>query len=255
MTNAFVRKLERFGPLDPEDRETLELLCAGAVHHRADEELLRASQPGTIPLVLSGFAYRSKLLSDGRRQIHGLLVPGDLCSHIFGTLCPGLDAVVRTLAPSTVASIPASTLQSLIQEQPRIARALCVNTVVDDAILREGVVSLGRRTAYERMAHLFCEIFLRLQAVGLIEGQSCDLPLTQTDLGDLLGLSTVHVNRVLQQLRRDELIVLKGAHLTVRDVGVLGRAADLDPTYLLLGDASTSRWATPLRVGAAERGS
>ena len=251
MTNAFVRKLERFGPLDAEEREVLEMLCAGAVHHRADEELSGEGPPGTISLVLSGFAYRSKLLSDGRRQIHGLFVPGDLCSHIYGSLCPGLDHVVRTLAPSLVASIPASTFQSLAQEQPRIARALWVNTVTDDAILREWVVSLGRRTAYERMAHLFCEIFLRLQAVGLVEGQSCDLPLTQTDLGDLLGLSTVHVNRVLQQLRRDELIVLKGSHLTVRDILVLGRAADLDPNYLHLGDAMTSRWPAPLRVGAA----
>ena len=251
MTNAFVRKLERFGPLDAQDRDALELLCAGAVHHRADEDITRGSEPGTIALLLTGFAYRSKLLSDGRRQINGLFVPGDLCGHISACLSPGLDHVVRSLSPSLVASISASTLDSLMEEKPRIARALWINTVTDDAILREWVVSLGRRTAYERMAHLFCEIFLRLRAVGLVDGLSCDLPLTQMDLGDLLGLSTVHVNRVLQQLRRDDLIVLKGAHLTVRDMAVLGRAADLDPGYLRLDEPSAHRRPSPAQAGAA----
>lgn len=251
MSNAFVRKLERFGPLDRRERDALESLCAGAVHYRADEDIARSGQPGTIPLVLSGFAYRFKLLSDGRRQIHGLFVPGDLCGHIHGFLFPGIDQAVRALSPAVVAAVPASALHGLMEEQPRIARALRANAVTDDAILREWVVSLGRRTAYERIAHLFCEVFLRLRAVGLVEGLSCDLPLTQTDLGDLMGLSTVHVNRVLQHLRRDALITLKGPHLTVRDVTVLGRAADLDPTYLRLDAGVVNARLAPTQTGIA----
>lgn len=250
MTNAFVRKLERFAPLDRDDRDALDQLCAGAVHHRADEEIGRGGQPGTIPLVLSGFAYRFKLLSDGRRQMHGLFVPGDLCRHLYGHLSPS-DHMVRTLSPCVVAVVSPVVLQGVMEERPRIARALWASTVTDDAILREWVVSLGRRTAYERMAHLFCEVFLRLRAVGLVDGPSCELPLTQMDLGDLMGLSTVHVNRVLQQLRRDELIALKGSHLTVRDIAVLGRAADLDPAYLCLDGAAASLRPLPTRVDAA----
>ncbi len=250
MIDAFARKLERFGPLDRHDRDALDRLCAGAVHHRADEEIGRGGRPGTIPLVLSGFAYGFRLLSDGRRQIHGLFVPGDLCRHLYGHLSPS-DHVVRALSPSLVAVVSPSVLQGVMEERPRVARALRANTVTDDAILREWVVSLGRRTAYERMAHLFCEMFLRLSAVGLVDGQSCELPLTQMDLGDLLGLSTVHVNRVLQQLRRDELIALKGSHLTVRDLAALGRAADLDPAYLCLDGIPASLRPPPTRVAAA----
>ena len=250
MSNAFVRKLERFGPLDRHELGALDSLCAGATHHRSDEEISRCGPSAAIPLVLSGFAYRFKLLSDGRRQIHGLFVPGDLCRHLYGHLSPS-DHVVRTLSPAVVATVPATVLHGLMEEHPRIARALWANTVTDDAILREWVVSLGRRTAYERMAHLFCEVFLRLRAVGLADAQSCELPLTQMDLGDLMGLSTVHVNRVLQQLRRDELIALKGPHLTIRDVAMLGRAADLDPAYLCLDGVPASPRPLPARVDAA----
>ena len=230
--NALLRKLERFETLSRVERDAIEQLCAAATHHRSDEQIGQAGQPGTIPILLSGFAYRFKLLSDGRRQIHGLFVPGDLCRHIYGFLAAQGEHGVRTLTPSLVASIPVTTLLAVMDEHPRVARALWANMVADDALLREWVVSLGRRTAYERMAHLFCEVFLRLRAVGQADGDTCDLPLTQMDLGDLMGLSTVHVNRVLQQLRRDGLIALKGSQLTVRDVAVLSRAADLDPSYL-----------------------
>ena len=250
MTNAFVRKLERFGTLDRDERDALDQLCAGAFACRADEEISRCGQPGTIPLLLSGFAYRFRLLSDGRRQIHGLFLPGDLCRHVYGHLSPS-DQMVRTLSPAVVATVSVAALQGVMEAHPRAARALWASTVTDDAILREWVVSLGRRTAYERMAHLFCEVFLRLRAVGLVDGQCCELPLTQMDLGDLLGLSTVHVNRVLQQLRRDELIALKGPHLTVRDIATLGRAADLDPAYLCLDGAAAVPRPLSMRVDAA----
>lgn len=249
--NALVRKLERFGPLDRDDQAAIAQLCAGAVHHRADEEIGRGGQLGTIPVLLSGFAYRFKLLSDGRRQMHGLFVAGDLCRHVYGFLAPQGDTLVRTLTPSVVAAVPCTTLLAVMEEHPRVARALWANIVADDAILREWVVSLGRRTAYERMAHLFCEIFLRMRAVGFADGQSCELPLTQMDLGDLMGLSTVHVNRVLQQLRRDDLIVLKGAQLTIRDVAALSRAADLDPAYLNVEGGAAAPRTAPARVGAA----
>ena len=249
--NALVQKLQRFGPLDREDRAAIDRLCAAPLHHRADEEIGRGGLPGTIPVLLSGFAFRFTHLSDGRRQIHGLFLAGDLCRHIYESLVPQADHMVRTLTPSAVAMVPSPTLLGLMDRHPRVARALWANMVADDAILREWVVSLGRRTAYERMAHLFCEVFLRMRAVGLTEGGSFEWPLTQMDLGDLLGLSTVHVNRVLQQLRRDELVVLKGAQLTIRDVAALSRAAHLDPAYLHLDGVPDETHAASTRVSAA----
>ena len=244
--NALARKLERFEPLDRDDRDAIDLLCAGAVHHRADEEIGGVGQPGTIPVLLSGFGYGYKVLADGRRQVHGLFVAGDLCRHIYAFLAPQADNALRILTPALVAAVPAATLLALMEERPRIARAMWANLAADDAVLREWIVSLGRRTAYERMAHLFCEMYLRLRAVGLADGHSCELPLTQMDLGDLLGLSTVHVNRVLQQLRRDDLISLNRSQLTIRDVAALSRAASLDPSYLQVGDhLSPPRLAAP----------
>lgn len=231
MTNALLHKLARFERLNAGETAAIEQLCMVATHHRSDEQI---GPPGTIPILLSGFAYRSKLLSDGRRQIHGLYVAGDICQHIYGFLLPQGDHGIRTLTPSVVAAVPVTALLAIMDQYPRIARAIWTNAVAGDKMLREWVVSLGRRTAYERMAHLFCEVFLRLRAVGQVDGDTCDLPLTQMDLGDLMGLSTVHVNRVLQQLRRDGLIALKGSQLTIRDVALLSRAADLDAAYLSL---------------------
>lgn len=251
MTNALLRKLERFETFGRVERDAVAHLCAGAIHHRSDEQIGQAGQPGVIPILLSGFAYRFKLLSDGRRQIHGLFLSGDLCRHIYGFLAVQGDHGIRTLTPSLVASVPVTTLLGVMDEHPRIARAMWANMVGDDALMREWVVSLGRRTAYERMAHLLCEVFLRLRAVGQADGESCELPLTQMDLGDLMGLSTVHVNRVLQQLRRDGLIALKGSQLTIRDVAVLSRAADLDPAYLGLDTLPGAGQGAPPRARVA----
>ncbi len=250
MINALVRKLERFETFDNLERDAIDQLCAAAVLVRGDDLIGVGGVPGTIPVLLSGFAYRFKLLSDGRRQIHGLFVAGDLCRHLYGYLLPQSECAIRTLTPCLVAAVPCTTLLAVMDAYPRIARALWTNMVVDDALVREWVVSLGRRTAYERMAHLFCEVFLRLQAVGQTDGLTCELPLTQMDLGDLMGLSTVHVNRVLQQLRRDGIIALKGSQLSIRDIAVLARAADLDPAYLRL-DGPFGATSIALRTTAA----
>ncbi len=231
MTNALLRRLERFEALDRIDREAVEQLCTGMVHHRSDDQIGPA---GTVPILLVGFAYRFKMLSDGRRQIQSLFVSGDICRHIYGFLLEQGDEGLRTLTPSIVATVPAAALLEVMDQHPRVARAIWANSAADEVMLRERVVSLGRRTAYGRMAHLFCETFLRLRAVGQVSGQTCDLPLTQMDLGDLMGLSTVHVNRVLQQLRRDGLIAFKGSQLTIADLPALCRVADLNPWSLNL---------------------
>ncbi len=230
--SALLRKLERFGPLDRDERAAIERLCDNVVHCRPDDEVGRGGPAGTVPVVLNGFAFRARLLSDGRRQIQRLFIPGDLCRHIDGFLLPQSDDTLQALTAATVAMIPGASLAGLLEGQPRIARAFRAQSVVADAIQDEWVTSLGRRTAYERMAHLFCETFLRLRGAGLSDHNHCELPLTQTDLGDIAGLSTVHVNRVLQQLRRDGLIMLRGSSLTIPDVAQLLKAADLDPSYL-----------------------
>lgn len=131
--------------------------------------------------------------------------------------------------------MPRGTFERLAASHPRLIRALWSDAFVAASIQREWIVSLGQRSAYERVAHLFCEVFIRLQTVGLVEGDSCEFPVTQTELGDATGLSTVHVNRTLQDLRAAGLIVLKGRTLHIPDLPALKRAALFNPRYLHLG--------------------
>ena len=122
----------------------------------------------------------------------------------------------------------------LCDDYPRIARALWRETLIDASIFREWTVNIGRREAYARISHLLCEILVRLKAVGLAEDQTCEIPITQSEFADATGLSNVHVNRVLQELRADGLIILKGSTLKVPNWENLKSAGDFDPTYLHL---------------------
>lgn len=130
--------------------------------------------------------------------------------------------------------ISAATVRELTENHPRIAHALRWATLVDEAVLREWMAGLGRREAAERMAHLFCELLLRLQQVGLADEDGCDLPISQADLADILGLTSVHVNRTLRHLREMNLVVLKRRRLNVIDVSRLRAFCDFDPAYLHL---------------------
>jgi CRP-like cAMP-binding protein len=145
-----------------------------------------------------------------------------------------MDHGVLTLTNCTLAQMPREAVIEITEKHPRLARALWWTTLVDEAILREWVGNIGRRTASQRIAHLFCEFLVRLQAIGLAEGGAYEFPLTQAELADATGLSTVHVNRTLQELRAAGLITLKGRLLTIRDAERLKALAGFDPGYLHL---------------------
>jgi CRP-like cAMP-binding protein len=130
--------------------------------------------------------------------------------------------------------VPHDALHAISETQPHLTRLLGVNIAVDAAIHRQWIVSIGRQSALEHTAHLFCEMFLRLQAVGLTEGSSFKLPLTQAELGDTLGLSTVHVNRIVQELRKEGLITWRGDTVIIEDWPRLQETAEFDPTFLCL---------------------
>jgi CRP-like cAMP-binding protein len=168
-----------------------------------------------VHLILDGFACRYKLTDEGTRQIMAYLVPGDFCDlHVF--ILKEMDHSIATLSRCTVGDIPRDRILTLL-ERPAIAKALWWATLVDEAVLREGLVNIGRREAAERIAHLVCELLLRLRAVGLANGGGFELPITQAELADIVGLSDVHVNRSLQALREAGLITLKGKHLVILD--------------------------------------
>jgi CRP-like cAMP-binding protein len=187
-------------------------------------------RPTESTVLLTGFAVRYSLLRNGKRQITALHVPGDFVDlHSF--FIKKMDHAVMAITPCTVGGVSHEILRDISENYPHLARLLGVNIAVDGAIHRQWIVAMGRRSALEHAAHLLCELFLRLQVVGLTEGYSFKLPLTQAELGDTLGLSTVHVNRVLQELRKD-LITWRGETVVIEDWARLQELAEFDPTFL-----------------------
>lgn len=187
--------------------------------------------PRAVRVVLEGWACRYKELPDGRRQILAFFLPGDMCdSSVF--LLDQMDHSIAAITPVTLGEIAPDAFTRMTRETPDLADALALSELVTVAIQREWTLGLGQRTALERVAHLLCELHARLDAIGLVRDDECDLPLTQVDLGSAAGLTPVHVNRVLQELRREGVIDLARRRLTIRRPAVLGRAAMFDPAYL-----------------------
>ena len=191
--------------------------------------LLPGSEPEVVHLLLAGHACRYRMLRDGRRQITAILVPGDLCD-LGAILAVRAGYAVGTLTRCVVGEI--SLARSSVRDNPDVAADLNQRLRRDEAIAREWIVSLGRRSAVERLAHLFCEITARLRAVGRLNGADCELPLTQTDLADAMGLSTVHVNRTLQELKARRVVEMRNRRLVIHDRDTLENLAMFDAGYL-----------------------
>jgi CRP-like cAMP-binding protein len=186
-----------------------------------------------VRLFLSGWACRYKALEDGRRQIVGLILPGDTCDA-YGYLLPTMDHSIATLTPVTYCELDRAAFERLLSADVSVVEAFHCETLTAKAIQREWAINLGRRDALERVAHTICELFERLRVVGLADGNSFALPVTQMDLADAAGLSTVHLNRTLQELRGAGLITLRDRSLTILDHQALCNTAMFNPNYLHL---------------------
>lgn len=234
MPNVLFDKLSRFIDLTDADRAAVDHLCSHRITVEAKRTLIREGErPNDIYLFLEGWGYRYKLLPDGGRHILAYLIPGDLCDiHIF--ILKRMDHTLGALGPATVAVISKEKILEVMDKHPRIERALWWATLVDEAVLREWLVNIGTRDAYTRLAHLFCELWLRMREVALADDGSFSLPLTQEELGDTMGLTAVHVNRTLQKMRAEGLITLEKRKLTIHDPRALAAKAQFLPNYLHL---------------------
>jgi CRP-like cAMP-binding protein len=234
-TSRLILRLSHFQALSADEAHALDS-AAGVVRlHRPHENLVREGEPAAhISLLLTGFAYGCRFLPDGRRQIVSYLIPGDLCDPRL-LLLPTAAHTVTTLTAANVALYSRETLLALLDRYPNLGRALCWLALQEEMIAREWLINIGQRTAVERLAHLLCEVFTRMHAVGLTEGGRCDMPLTQVELADTLALSTVHVNRTLQELRRRGLLSLSGGMLEINDFNALQSVALFAPNYLYSG--------------------
>lgn len=232
MVNPLVRKLENFVRLSPEEKQALERVTQNVRRLGPREDVIRdGDRPRHVNLILEGWACRYKQLEDGRRQVISIFLPGDMCDpHVF--VLRNMDHSLGTLTSCVLAEVPEASIRELTVESRRLEEAFWWEMLVSAAIQREWTVSLGQRLATERLGHLFCELFMRLDAVGLTNGTSCDFPITQADLGDAMGLSTVHINRTLKELRAAGLIRLRGRQLTIPDFAALRAASLFDPAYL-----------------------
>jgi CRP-like cAMP-binding protein len=190
-------------------------------------------RPSECCLVVEGFTCRYKFTAEGKRQIFSFHIPGDI-PDLQSLHLKVMDHSLMTLTPCKLAFVPHQSLTGLMRRCPRVADVMWRDTLIDAAIFREWMIGMGRRSAYTRIAHVLCEVLVKMRSVGLANGHGCELPLTQAELGDALGLSTVHVNRSLQELRGDGLIELRGGSLTVLNWDGLKKAGEFDPTYLHL---------------------
>jgi CRP-like cAMP-binding protein len=232
--NPLIRKLESIFDLTDEERQALQDLPMQVAALREDQDIVReGDRPSRCCLILSGFACTYKMTAQGKRQIVSFNITGDI-PDLQSLHLKVLDNSVATLNPCSVGFITHEDLRKLCNRFPRITSAFWRETLIDAAIFREWVTNVGRREGVPRMAHVLCELMVRLRAVGLVEDHSCDLPITQVEFADALGFTPVHVNRVFQQMRAEGLIVTQGTRLTIPDWDKLKEVGEFDPTYLHL---------------------
>jgi CRP-like cAMP-binding protein len=232
--NPMIRRLESIFTLTDDERQVLANLPMQVQVIKADQDLVReGDRPSRSCLILSGFTATYKMTAGGKRQIVSFGIAGDL-PDLQSLHLKVLDISIGTLTPCRIGFITHDDLRDICTRFPRIAAAFWRETLIEGAIFREWVTNVGRREAYQRMAHVFCELLTRLRAVGLVEDHACTLPITQGEFADAIGVTNVHVNRVLQQLRAEGLIELSGDRLNILDWERLKQAGEFDPTYLHL---------------------
>lgn len=227
--------VERWGrrvSLSAADKQAILNLPATVRAFPRDAYLVReGEQTQCCGLLVSGLAYRQKLARDGARQIISFHIIGEFVD-LQNVMLETADHNVQSLGRCEVATIPKAAIVALMKTHPCVGRALLLDTLIDASIFREWVVNVGRRDAKARIAHLLCELMLRMHRANLCDGTSCDFPITQEQLADATGLTTVHTNRVLQVLRREKLISLTSSKLTVLDWNKLAQHGDFSERYL-----------------------
>ena len=233
MPSPVIAKLTTVADLRESDVEKLVALCCEDVRTipARQDILTEGDRPDHVHVIVEGWAARYKTLADGSRQIVAFLIPGDFCDLHVAVL-GHMDHSIVALTRCRVAYIRSHDLDALTSDHNGLTKALWWATLVDESVLREWVLNVGRRDAFERIAHVLCEMHARMKMVGLVEDDRLALPLTQEELADTTGLTPVHTNRTLQRLRKENLIEMGAGMLTIPDVDRLRKAAGFNPNYL-----------------------
>jgi CRP-like cAMP-binding protein len=232
--NPLIRKMESVFTLTEDERQALETLPMQVMVIKDDQDIVRmGDRPSRSCLILSGFAATYKVTAGGKRQIVSFAIAGDI-PDLQSLHLKTLDTSIATISTCRVGFIQHEALRNICLLYPRIGAAFWRETLIDAAIFREWVMNVGQREGVSRMAHVLCELLVRLRAVDLVEDHVCDLPITQGEFADAVGFTPVHVNRVLQQMRAEGLIETQGTRLRIPDWDRLKEVGEFDPTYLHL---------------------
>jgi len=230
MPNHFVQKLKNLAELNSADTNAIIALTSHPRDYASKQDMIReGDRPGPVFVILKGWACRYKILPSGSRQIMAFLLPGDACDLHVGILAE-MDHNLQALTACEVALIPGDRMEALLEDHPAVARAMYKSQLIDEGILRAWIVSMGRRSSVERVAHLMCELYLRSFSINSIN--EIAFPISQIVLADALGMTPVHVNRILRELRLAGAMSIHRGHLTVTDPLKLVQIAGFDENYL-----------------------
>ena len=232
MANRFVQKLSVYADLTDVEKAALERVTAHPRRVASKKDLIReGDQPGPVFVMLDGWAMRYKILPNGSRQVVAFLMPGDACDLHIGMLAE-MDHSIQTITPGRVATISRVEMDELMNEHQGIARGMYVAQLADEGILRAWIVSMGRRSSIERVAHLVCELYVRAHWSGMVADEGFELPLSQVVLADALGMTPVHINRILKELRLSGAMALQRGSVSIMDPVRLVQIAGFDENYL-----------------------
>lgn len=209
------------------------IITESASFDAGQDIVVQGSRPAHSTLMLEGISARYKILADGSRQITALHVAGDFVDlHAF--LLKTMDHGIVAMSPCRVAFVNHGDLKVVTETRPHLTRLLWLDTLIDGAIHREWLVAMGRRSTKSHIAHLICELYVRLKVVDLVDGLSFRLSLSQSEMADVLGLSLVHLNKTLQILRKEGAIRWENRTIEILDLPKLIEEAEFDSTYLSL---------------------
>ncbi len=231
-TFPFTRRLAQLVPLSPDDIGILsDLQSSTRAVQRHRDIITEGRSYDSLFIIMEGNAIRYRILHDGRRQIINMVLPGDIVG-ILGSFTDSSLYSTKALTDMLVAVVPIARLNTMIETHPRLITKIFWSISCESTIYAEHLIDLGRRSALERVAHFLLELLTRLKTVGLAQDHSYKIPLTQELLGDALGLSIPHINRVLRRLREDGLVVVEDQRVTIHDIDALSQLADFEPGYL-----------------------
>lgn len=236
LTTPLIRKLESLGRLTAGERDSIEAMTLAGKELTSGQHIaLEGDEPSLCCLVVEGLVRRYSILSNGNLQTLSIHVPGDI-PDLQGLHLRTMDHTLASLGKSKVALIAHRDILEVLRKSPRLGNLFWRESLVDAAVARAWVKVLGGHDAFGRFAHLACELYVRLKVMGLVTDNSFPLPLTQVQLGETIGASVVHVNRMLKKLRADGLLEHKDGRLSIMNWEGLSGAADFDPGYLNLRD-------------------